>query len=231
MVLPRFFEDNLPDIHKFILGEQSSKHVVQVLRMKENDRLLVTNGKGRILNAEIIVADKRKTEVQILHEQFITQLPGKTTIAISLIKNTSRFEWFIEKATEIGVSAIIPIVCKRTEKTQFRFERIQSILISAMLQSNQAWLPDLSLPVKFEEVVKGNHTQKFIAHCLEEQKKSLPESIVNKDSSRIILIGPEGDFTEDEIQMAIQQHYIPVTLGVNRLRTETAGLVAAVLSM
>lgn len=229
MALPRFFEENLPDTYQFILSEESSKHIVQVLRMKEKDQLLITDGKGRILSAEIIVADKRKTEVQIFHKEFILPLAGKITIAISLIKNTSRFEWFIEKATEIGVSAIIPLICKRTEKTHFRFERIQSILISAMLQSNQAWLPNLSLPTKFDDVVNGDYNQKFIAHCLEEEKKILPESIGDKDGSRIILIGPEGDFTENEIQIAIQQNYIPVTLGGNRLRTETAGLVAAVL--
>lgn len=230
MAIPRFFEENLPDTHQFSLSEDSSKHSVQVLRMKEKDQLLITNGKGRIVYAEIIVADKKRTQVQIIHEEYIPLPAGKVTIAISLIKNASRFEWFIEKATEIGVFAIIPLICKRTEKTHFRFERIQSILISAMLQSNQAWLPELSSPIKYDDVVKENYNQKFIAHCLEDEKKSLPDSIVNKDGSRIILIGPEGDFTEDEIQIAIQQQYIPVTLGGNRLRTETAGLVAAVLS-
>lgn len=229
MALTRFFEENLPDTPRFILSEESSKHIVQVLRMKEKDQLLITNGKGRILSAEIIVANKKKTEVQIIHEEFTPAPAGKITIAISLIKNSSRFEWFIEKATEIGVSAIIPLICKRTEKTQFRVERIQSILISAMLQSKQAWLPDLSSPIKFNDVVKEDYYQKYIAHCLEEEKKTLPESMVDKEGSRIILIGPEGDFTEDEIQSAVQHQYVPVTLGGNRLRTETAGLVSAVL--
>ncbi|MEO8960387.1 MAG: RsmE family RNA methyltransferase [Ginsengibacter sp.] len=229
MALPRFFEENLHDTYRLVLSEDSSKHIAQVLRMKEKGQLLITNGKGRILSAEIIVADKKKTEVQIIREEFIPPSGSKLTIAISLIKNASRFEWFIEKATEIGVSAIIPLICKRTEKSHFRFERIQSILISAMLQSSQAWLPELSSPTKFSDVVKGDYYQKFIAHCLEEEKKNLPDSIGDKDGARIILIGPEGDFTEDEIQIAIRQNYIPVTLGLNRLRTETAGLVAAVL--
>lgn len=229
MALPRFFEENLPDTHQFIVSEESSKHIAQVLRMNEKDQLLITNGKGRILSAEIIVADKRKTEVNILQEELVPLPASEVIIAISLIKNTNRFEWFIEKATEIGVFAIIPLICKRTEKTHFRFERIKSILVSAMLQSNQAWLPKLSAPAKFNDIVNGNYNQKFIAHCLEEEKKKLPDCIGDKEGSKIILIGPEGDFTEDEIQIAIRQNFTPVTLGVNRLRTETAGLVAAVL--
>ena len=230
MGLTFFYEENLRDSGQFILSEESSRHIVQVLRMQENEQLLITNGKGQTLTAEIISAHKKKTEVKIIHREFLPQRKPKISIAISFIKSASRFEWFLEKATEIGISAIIPLICKRTEKIHFREERMKTILVSAMLQSRQAWLPELSAPIKINELIKNeNYGQKFIAHCLEEEKKALNNSIVDKTSSKIILIGPEGDFTEDEIEAAFQQNYIPVSLGETRLRTETAGLVAAVL--
>lgn len=232
MSLPFFYEENLPGSNPFILSEESSRHIVQVLRMQEEEQLLITNGKGQTLTVEIINAHKKKTEVKIIHKEFLLQSKPKISIAISFIKNTSRFEWFLEKATEIGVSAIIPLVCNRTEKTHFREERMKTILISAMLQSRQAWLPELSAPVKIDELIKKeDYEQKFIAHCIDEEKSILNNSLVDKSSSKIILIGPEGDFTKEEINSALQQKYIPVSLGETRLRTETAGLVAAVLLM
>lgn len=224
-----FFEENLPDNNQFTLSEDTSRHIAQVLRMKQGDVIAITNGNGRILSAEIIAIDKRKTEIKVLGEKLISPAKHHIAIAISLIKNNNRFEWFIEKATEIGVSAIIPMICKRTEKNHFRAERIKSIAISAMLQSGQAWLPQISSPVRIDEIVKDErHSQKFIAHCIKEEKKDLTD-VVDKKSSRIILIGPEGDFTEEEVRGAIQQNFVPVTLGETRLRTETAGLVAAVV--
>ena len=230
MSLPFFFEENLPASDPFILSEESSRHISQVLRMKDGDQLLITNGKGYTLTTKIISAHKKKTEVNILAKEFLPSQKPKVAIAISPIKNTSRFEWFIEKATEIGVSTIIPLLCKRTEKTHFRSVRIQSILKSAMLQSRQAWLPELWEPVKLNELMNNkDYDQKFIAHCLKEKKTDLKNSEINKFNSKIILIGPEGDFTEEEIRMATLQNYIPVSLGETRLRTETAGIVAAVL--
>lgn len=230
MAFPFFFEENLSESDELILSEESSRHIVQVLRMKEGEKVLITNGKGYTITAEIIFADKRKTKVKTIHKEFHERQTPKAVIAISLIKNTSRFEWFIEKATEIGISTIIPLLCKRTEKTHFRSERIKSILISAMLQSKQAWLPELSDPIKINDLIKNaTYEQKFIAHCVEEEKKDLRDFTNDKSASKIILIGPEGDFTEEEIQSAIQQNYIPVSLGETRLRTETAGMVAAVL--
>ncbi len=232
MPLPFFYEENLPDSNQFILSEESSRHIVQVLRMREEEQLLITNGKGQTLTVEIISANKKKTEVRKIHEEFLPQRKPKISIAISFIKSAGRFEWFLEKATEIGVSAIIPLICKRTEQTHFREERMKTILISAMLQSRQAWLPEMSAPIKINELIKKeDHSQKFIAHCIEEEKKVLNNSMVDESSSKIILIGPEGDFTEEEIEAALQQNYIPVSLGETRLRTETAGLAASVLLM
>jgi 16S rRNA (uracil1498-N3)-methyltransferase len=196
--------------------------------MKEGELIRITNGQGQTIIAEIISADKKKTKVKTISKEFTEPSKPKATIAISLIKNTNRFEWFVEKATEIGISAIIPLICKRSEKTHFRKERIRSIIISSMLQSQQSWLPEISEPVKFVDLLKENYQQKFIAHCLSGEKKELKDVSIKSDS-KIILIGPEGDFTEEEIQQAIQQNYLPVSLGETRLRTETAGIVAAVL--
>jgi 16S rRNA (uracil1498-N3)-methyltransferase len=229
MTSPFFFQENLPITDNFILTEETSKHVSQVLRMKEGEEVRITNGNGQTIIAEIVFADKKKTKVKAIEKVFSESPKPKITIAISLIKNTNRFEWFVEKSTEIGVSAIIPMICKRSEKTHFRIERIRSILISAMLQSQQSWLPELSEPVKFSDLIRyQNEEQKFIAHCLPEEKKELKD-VSTKGNSKIILIGPEGDFTEEEIEQAIQHNYLPVSLGDTRLRTETAGIVAAVL--
>jgi 16S rRNA (uracil1498-N3)-methyltransferase len=234
MQLPFFFEENFPAAENFILSEESSKHIAQVLRMKENDQLLLTNGKGQVLNASIIVANKKKTEVKITAQTFKPEFFPKITIAISLIKNANRLEWFIEKATEIGVSEIIPFISERTEKQYFKYERIKNILVSAMLQSQQAWLPALHEPVKFNDLIKKSlHQNKYIAHCNDDEKRKLADEIHSQSSihqdDKIILIGPEGDFTKDEIDSAIQNDFIPVSLGETRLRTETAGIVAAVL--
>lgn len=230
MQLPFFFEESFPDSNQFVLSENSSRHIAQVLRMKEGELIQLTNGKGYTLTAEIVSPHKKNTEVKITERTFIPQRKPKIAIAISFIKNTGRFEWFLEKATEIGVSEIIPLLCTRTEKTHFREERMKTILVSAMLQSRQAWLPELSAPVTIIELIKDkSYDQKFIAHCLNEEKAELKNVITNASSSKIILVGPEGDFTKEEIEAALEQDYKPVSLGETRLRTETAGLVAAVL--
>lgn len=152
------------------------------------------------------------------------------SLAVSLVKNTARFEWLLEKATEIGVSEIIPLLCKRTERQHFRFDRMNSIIISAMLQSRQTWLPILHEPIAIQQIIQSSsYQQKLIAHCTEDDKTSITQLSLADNIQ--ILIGPEGDFTEEEIQLAKQHHYLPVTLGNTRLRTETAGMVAATLLM
>ncbi|MDE3145340.1 MAG: RNA methyltransferase, partial [Bacteroidota bacterium] len=144
------------------------------------------------------------------------------------VKNASRFEWFLEKATEMGVCEIIPLLCHRTERQHFRFDRMNNILIAAMLQSQQTWLPALQTPTSFQTVVdQSQYTQKLIAHCEEDQKKDMKDVQLMNDVQ--ILIGPEGDFTSDEILSAIQKNYKPVSLGNTRLRTETAGVMASAL--
>ena len=229
MQLPFFFEENFSAEENFILSEEASKHIVQVLRMHENENLLITNGKGQVLTTRLVKANKKNAEVQIINKSVKPKLIPEIIIGISLIKNTNRFEWFLEKATEIGVSEIIPIICERTEKQHFRNDRMKNIVVSAMLQSQQAWLPILHEPVPFEAIIKNSLCpNKYIAHCIDDNKKHLSNEVISKED-QIILIGPEGDFTKDEITTALKNNYIPVSLGETRLRTETAGIVAAVL--
>jgi 16S rRNA (uracil1498-N3)-methyltransferase len=229
MALPFFFEENLSNQSIFTLSELTSKHVVQVLRMKKGEKLKITNGRGEVIACEIIHDSKKATEVKLIVKETQFQANKKITIAISLIKNSSRFEWFLEKATEIGVTKIIPMLCERTEKQHFRVDRMQNILISAMLQSQQVWLPLLHPITKMSQVIgESNDTEKFIGHCNEDSKELLINES-NKNASSVILIGPEGDFTKEEVEVALLNNFIPVSLGDTRLRTETAGIVAATL--
>lgn len=229
MQLPFFFEENIPDSSSFTLSEETSRHIVLVLRMNEGEKLLITNGRGEIFTSSLLSANKKSAKVEVINNSIIPGRTNKIIIGISLIKSKNRFEWFLEKATEIGVSEIIPLICDRTEKQQFRHDRMKNILISAMLQSEQAWLPVLHQPLKYQNIIQeANFKNKYIAHCLKDQKKLLPSDLT-VDGDQLILIGPEGDFTNDEIKDAIINKFIPLSLGETRLRTETAGLVAAIL--
>jgi len=233
MSFPFFYiEDYRTTQNQIELDEDTSRHIVQVLRMKKGEQLILTDGKGNLLTTTIADDHKKHCTVQVIDSRFTPHASRKISIAISLLKNTSRFEWFLEKATEIGVNEIIPLICKRTEKQKFRSDRMKSILISAMLQSQQVWLPLLHEPIGFELLLRQQEIVqtpgKFIAHCMEDEVKSqLTDQPINE--STIILIGPEGDFAKEEVGFAMQNNFKPVTLGGTRLRTETAGITAAVL--
>ncbi|MEO7922102.1 MAG: RsmE family RNA methyltransferase [Chitinophagaceae bacterium] len=235
MALPFFYIKNYEKAQKeIVLDEDSSKHIVQVLRMKEGELLNLTDGKGNLITCTIKEEDKKNCIVTVKDCIHKPQNITKVTIAISLLKNSNRFEWFLEKVTEIGACKIIPLICKRTEKTKFRYNRMESICISAMLQSQQVWLPLLQQPLKFENLVteKFNHWQKFIAHCAEgenQKKQLLAHSQLSKSAEQLIVIGPEGDFTPEEIDLALTNEFIAVSLGETRLRTETAGVAAATI--
>ena len=215
------------------LDEDTSYHIVQVLRMKTGEQLQLTDGKGNLLTAVILDCHKKHCAVQVIETSYQPPAPRKISIAISLIKNSSRFEWFLEKATEIGINEIIPLICERTVKEKFRFDRMKGICISAMLQSQQTWLPVLHEPVAYDLLFRQEEiagiAQKFIAHCADDEKHRLNELLDRSLPSQIILIGPEGDFSEREIELGSQFNFIPVSLGDTRLRTETAGVVAAAL--
>ena len=233
MQLPFFYINEYDASQKqIVLDEDTSRHVTQVLRMKEAEKLNLTDGKGSLINAEITEAHKKHCLVNVQHSTFSIQHSKKITIAISLLKNNSRFEWFLEKATEIGVSEIIPLICERTEKQKFRYDRMKGICISAILQSQQCWLPVLQEPIRYidyiKSIKKNTALKKFIAHCDDQTgKQSLSTFKLLNHST--ILIGPEGDFTKGEIELALQNGFTPVSLGETRLRTETAGMVASVL--
>lgn len=214
-----------------MLDEDTSRHVVQVLRMKTGEQLNLTDGRGNLLTCVITEVHKKHCTVAVKETQYIEPPKRKISIAISLLKNANRFEWFLEKATEIGVNEIIPLVCERTEKEKFRYDRMEQISVSAMLQSQQTWLPAIHDPVQFEDLVfrQFDNDEKLIAHCLQNDKISLSNHQITKSSNQLILIGPEGDFTRKEIELALTNQFVPVSLGETRLRTETAGIVAATL--
>lgn len=232
MALPLFFTETYMEGQTVLeLDETNSKHIVQVLRMQEGEGLELTDGKGHQILAAVSVAHKKHCTVSIKQVQFHPAPERKTAIAIALLKNASRFEWFLEKATEIGISAIYPIKTARTEKQHFRFDRMEGILISALLQSRQFWLPVLHEPVHFPALQydPGPENLNCIAHC-EAGEKPMLNTLPDLGKKNVcLLIGPEGDFTPEEISQATGQGCIPVSLGTTRLRTETAALVGCMM--
>jgi 16S rRNA (uracil1498-N3)-methyltransferase len=231
MALPFFYKEDIDlatiDI---VLDEATSKHIVQVLRMQNGEQLQLTNGKGGVFTCEIKDDNRKKCVVSVVQKSETDSPKTEIVIAISLLKNTTRFEWFLEKATEIGVTKIIPLICERTEKTAFKMDRMNNILVSAMLQSQQCWLPKMEEPVNYKNFIEVDRVaEKFIAHCIDEHNKLPLYQHIGKSAHQIICIGPEGDFSAKEIEWALQNNFMPVSLGNTRLRTETAGVVAATL--
>jgi len=213
---------------QFAFDKTESRHIVRVLRKKMSDKLFITNGKGLLFNSEISIANDKKCLVNILSVEE-KQKPWNyyLHIAIAPTKNTDRFEWFLEKATEIGIDEITPLVCEHSERRVLKTERLEKIIESAMKQSLKFHLPKLNPLIKFSDFInqdfKGNL---FIAHCEETDKKTF-KSVLKSGQQDTILIGPEGDFSTSEIDKAFQRNFIPISLGESRLRTETAGIVAA----
>ncbi|RZJ67281.1 MAG: 16S rRNA (uracil(1498)-N(3))-methyltransferase [Flavobacterium sp.] len=206
--------------------KEESRHIVKVLRKTVGDKLFVTNGFGFLFKTEITLASDNKCVVRIVSSEQQERGVQKLHLAVAPTKMNDRYEWFLEKATEIGISEITPLICDRSERKIVKNERFDKILVSAMKQSGQYYLPKLNESTTFKEFMKQNpNGQKFIAHCLETDKKSLRNEL-QKASDATILIGPEGDFSEKEIQLALDNSYIPVSLGNTRLRTETAAVVA-----
>jgi 16S rRNA (uracil1498-N3)-methyltransferase len=219
-----------PDIDEttesFSFDKEESRHIIKVLRKKDSDILHVTNGLGLLFETEITLASDNKCIVEVLS---ITKSPEPKFhlhLAVAPTKMNDRFEWFLEKATEIGIQEITPIICDRSERKVINLERFEKIVLSAMKQSNETYLPKLNEAISFKEFVKQqNKGLQLIAHCEETDKKSLKD-ILKPNESVTMLIGPEGDFSEKEIALALENNYQPVTLGNTRLRTETAAIVA-----
>lgn len=213
------------------LDEPTSRHMVQVLRMQTGEAVRLSNGTGIITDGIIVNNHKKHCSLQV---EAVLQESRQThhCMAVSPLKNQSRFEWFLEKAAELGIARIVPLICQRTEKSQVKMERMQQILISAMLQSQQAFMPQLDQPVKFSHWIHSEwNGAKWIAHCAPGGKTALTQAITRNSGKvpSVLLIGPEGDFTEAEIEAAFNKQYQPVSLGSTRLRTETAALTGAVL--
>lgn len=232
-MLPYFYQPVLQNnLSSLILDEATSKHCVQVLRMKEGEQLLLTNGAGIKAVCTIISPERKHCHVKIEQLEVIAAREAQLSIAIAFTKNNSRNEWFLEKATELGIEHIYPLITARTEKEKLKPERLEQILIAAMLQSQQTYLPRLheALPVKrffSYGMVPGIH-QKAIAHCIEEKDKIPFMQSIELGKDLMLLIGPEGDFTEEEISLCMHHGCRPVSLGNNRLRTETAALYGCV---
>lgn len=210
------------------LDKDESKHCVKSLRKKMNDTILITNGKGKVFEAKLVNEDVNKCMVEISKEVNSPFLKKYNLhIAISPLKNPDRFEWFVEKAVEIGVDSIIPIICEHTEKSGIKMDRLKRIAVSAMKQSLKVNLPEISNPIKISEFLNGdfNSSQNFIAWC-ETSKEKLLFEVLAKTQDVVLLIGPEGDFTKTEVDLAIQKGFLPVSLGNSRFRTETAGVLA-----
>ena len=223
-----YFATLAKQVDEFVLDEHSSRHIVQVLRMKTGETLKLTDGKGLSARATIRESNKKRCIVNITEKQLVESPKRFVRVGLSLLRNASRFEWFLEKASELGVDEIIPLKCARTEKQQFRMERMRSILESALIQSQQVWMPVLQEPQSFIPWIEQVQAdQKFIAHCEPGAKRKLSQMVDPNLFSQLILIGPEGDFSEEEIRLATQNRFTAVELGDNRLRSETAAVAAA----
>ena len=213
------------DTNEFIFDKEESKHIVKVLRKLEGSILHITNGKGFLFICDIILASEKKCVVKINESQFTEPRNFRIHMVVAPTKMNDRYEWFLEKAAEIGVDEITPIICDHSERKIIKTERFDKILISAMKQSNQMYLPILNEPIKLTDFLsKEISGQKFIAHCEETDKVELKDRIETQQNYTL-LIGPEGDFSTNEINKALTNGYLPVALGNTRLRTETAAIV------
>ena len=222
-----FFNPNINNTEtSFVFDKEESKHIIKVLRKKESDILFVTNGLGYLFKTEIALASDSKCTVNILSFEKQDEPKFNLHLVVAPTKMNERYEWFLEKATEIGIQEITPIICEHSERKIIKTDRFQKIIESAMKQSLHYYLPKFNEPILYKDFIKKEiNGQKFIAHCEETDKKSLKNKLkTNTDCT--ILIGPEGDFSVKEIQLALDNKYIPVSLGNTRLRTETAAVVA-----
>ncbi|WP_372766035.1 16S rRNA (uracil(1498)-N(3))-methyltransferase [Lutibacter sp.] len=212
---------------QFSFDKIESRHVVRVLRKKEGDKIFITNGLGQLFTSEILIADDKKCLVKIVNLEIQKNDRNYYLhVAIAPTKLNDRFEWFLEKATEIGIDEITPIICENSERKVLKTDRMEKIIHSAAKQSLKFHFPKLNEPVSYSAFVQSDFSgQLFIAHCEETDKKSL-KSELKPALKTTILIGPEGDFSSKEIQQSLDNNFIPVSLGKSRLRTETAGLVA-----
>ncbi len=211
----------------FTLDSAESFHCTRVLRLRQGDIIHITDGAGRIQSAEIVIPDKNRCVVRITDEQ---QVPPERSfhlqIAIAPTKSIDRFEWFLEKATEIGIDRITPVICSNSERKTVKSERCRKVMVAAMKQSLSAWLPVIEETVSFMEFLMEPSGGTRIIATGSAPPQNHPGRYCAPGNPVQILIGPEGDFTDYELQSAIKAGFIPASLSKRRLRTETAGVVA-----
>ena len=222
-----FYNPNISEnTETFAFDKEESKHIIKVLRKKDTDILFVTNGLGFLFKTEITLASDSKCTVKILSFEKSNPSPFYLHLAVAPTKMNDRFEWFLEKATEIGIHEITPIICEHSERKVINKDRFDKILLAAMKQANELYLPKLNDAITFKEFAAIERKGlKLIAHCETTEKQTL-KSILKPNKDVTLLIGPEGDFSEKEISLAIDHKFVAVSLGKTRLRTETAAVVA-----
>ncbi|WP_291778651.1 16S rRNA (uracil(1498)-N(3))-methyltransferase [Cecembia sp.] len=222
-----FYHENTQE-DVFYLGPDESRHLTKVLRKTLGDQVRFTDGRGCLFTGTIIQASPAKTKIQINKRHFIPQEDFYIHLAISPTKNSDRMEWMVEKITEIGVHEITFMVSEHSERPHLKMDRIEKKVIAACKQSLKTHFPKLNPIRPMQELVQDktfDDYQRFIAYVDEDNSRHLFEK-ASKDRAYIILIGPEGDFSEQELQMAFDQHFLPCSLGKSRLRSETAGIAA-----
>lgn len=208
-----------------VFDREESRHCLRVLRYREGDQVLLTDGKGTLFTGLLVTAQPDRCEVEIIRQEYHASGKAPLHLAVAPPKNPDRFEWMLEKATEIGVDEITPLLCDRSERTILRIPRLEKVIIAAMKQSLRCRLPKLNEPVEFRTFVGQSHPgQRFIAWC-ESCRQTNLFRMMKPDSAIIVAIGPEGDFTPGEITAATENGFTPVSLGNSRLRTETAGVL------
>lgn len=229
MSIPYLFENFETEQTCVYLQEENVHYLLHVLRKQIGNEVILVNGKGAQLETTITQLSKKEGTLLVKKQnQFEFKTP-QIHIAVSFTKNATRMEWFLEKATEIGIQKITPLITQRSEKIHFKQERFQKILISAMLQSQQHYLPILMPPNTLENAIECQEENRYIAYCGNEYEKQNLTSLIQASKDSIFLIGPEGDFTKEEVLLSIQKKFQPIQLGQNRLRTETAALYVCTL--
>lgn len=218
-----FYQPELAE--HFQLSTEEAHHAIKVLRHQPGDLIHLADGKGTFAKARISELTKRECYCQLLEKTLVPPKSYSIHLAIAPTKNSDRMEWMVEKCVEIGVDQLSFITCQHSERKNTNVARIHKVMVSAMKQSQQAWLPALTVDVPFATILKGQQPKKFIAYVDAENPDHLIKSAEPK-SAYLVLIGPEGDFSKEELSSALAHGFKKVSLGPNRLRTETAGLVA-----
>jgi 16S rRNA (uracil1498-N3)-methyltransferase len=223
-----FYTPDLQDQAHYTLNEEESKHCSRVLRLSVGDSVSLIDGRGGLYEAEIVNESKKHVELRITKStQGYQKRNHHLHIAIAPTKNIDRVEWFLEKATEIGIDEITPIICERSERKVVKEDRLQKVITAAVKQSLQAYHPVLNPAITYTELLQQQTgATKLIAHCIDDDQRQYIKDLVQAHGNYLMLIGPEGDFSPQEISSALSQGFMAVTLGTTRLRTETAALAA-----